>query len=138
MRSRSDRFAGVGNNVEAPAEPGRFACHGIGLDVALTEQARHDRPAGFGDHQVLFGRARARYANPEVEAALVDAILKLPAGLHVLEAPEGVSLKAGDLIVQINGAEALPHTFARARLSPGPDLLRVRRAEGDYQDVQLP
>ncbi len=86
----------------------------------------------------LFHRARARFANPEVDSPLIDAILKLPAGLHVLEAPEGVALRPGDLVVQVNGAEALPHVFARARLSPGPDVIRVRRAGGDYQDVELP
>ncbi len=86
----------------------------------------------------LFHLARARFANPHLEAGQLDPLLRLPAGLHVLEAPEGVGLGPGDLVVQVNGQEALPHTFARARLVPGEDVLRVRRPRGDYEDVRLP
>ena len=86
----------------------------------------------------LFQRARARFANPLLESAQLDAVVGRPAGLYVLKAPEGVALNPGDVVVQVNGEQALPHTFVRARRISGPDLLRVRRAHGDFQDVHLP
>jgi hypothetical protein len=86
----------------------------------------------------MFRHARARFANPRLEESRIDALLPLPAGIEVLEAPKGAPLSAGDLIVQVNGEEALPHTFARARLLPGEDVLRVRRRSGGYEDVRLP
>jgi hypothetical protein len=86
----------------------------------------------------LFRRARARFANPRLDEARIDALLPLPAGIEILEAPKGAPLAVGDLVVQVNGEEALPHTFARARLMPGEDVLRVRRQKGGYEDVRLP
>ncbi len=86
----------------------------------------------------LFQRARARFANPRLSSAQLDALVRAPAGLQVLETPRGGALEPGDVVLQVNGEQALPHAFVRARLVPGPDLLRVRRSHGGHEDVHLP
>jgi hypothetical protein len=86
----------------------------------------------------LLRQQRLRFANPALPLELLARLTALPAGLYVLEAPEGGQLAPGELVVSVEGAPALPHVLARARLAPRPLTARIRRVDGSYQERLLP
>lgn len=113
-----------------------------GLGLAWSEPGRPAFEAEFVRMDALdremFLRARARFANPSLPAVAVGPLVKAPPGLYVWQAPEALPLRSGDVVVSVNGAPACRHALPRARLHPGPDLLEVRRATGDFEKITLP
>jgi hypothetical protein len=81
---------------------------------------------------------RLRFANPTLGPEAVARLSRLPAGLYVLEAPEGAKLAPGEVVVSLEGAPALPQTLARVRFSPTPVQARVRLPTGDFTERLLP
>jgi hypothetical protein len=118
-----------------PAPPGPPA-------VALIPWAAFDyAPALSGLDPLdaeLLRQQRLRFANPAVEAPVLDRLSRLTEGLYVLSAPPGAKLGAGDVVLSLDGAPALPQALARARLAPAPVEARVRRASGEVVPVILP
>jgi hypothetical protein len=86
----------------------------------------------------LFRQQRLRFANPALETPLLDRMMRLPAGLYVLSAPEGGKLAPGDVILQLEGEPALPQVLARARLAPTPVQAQVRSAVRGNSQILLP
>ncbi|MBX5484723.1 MAG: hypothetical protein IRZ16_23110 [Myxococcaceae bacterium] len=109
----------------AYSEPGRPA-----LDATLVKMDPLDRE--------LFVTARARFLNPQLRPDDAAKLASRPGGLHVHVPAPGAPLHPGDVITQVNGGPAYPQALVRARLLPGPDTLKVRRASGDYEVVELP
>ena len=81
---------------------------------------------------------RLRFANPTLGPDAVARLSRLPAGLYVLEAPEGGKLAPGEVVVGLEGAPALPQALARVRFSPTPVQARVRLPSGTFAERLLP
>jgi hypothetical protein len=81
---------------------------------------------------------RLRFANPTLGPDVVARLSRLPAGLYVLEAPEGGKLAPGEVVVSLEGAPALPQALARVRFSPTPVQARVRLPSGNFAERLLP
>ena len=86
----------------------------------------------------MLRQQRLRFANPAVESTVLDRMMRLPAGLYVLSAPEAGKLALGDILVQLGGQPALPQVLARARLSPTALQAQVQRAGGGSFQILLP
>jgi hypothetical protein len=125
----------------ANAQPGTLELH------PLTRLAQ--TPAGAAalpDPQVarmdplsveLWLQGRARYLNPGLSDRDTAAVARLGPGLYVLEAPRHARIRAGDLIVSIEGQAPLRQVLARRRLAGGHVPVRVRRA-GVEVDASVP
>jgi hypothetical protein len=70
---------------------------------------------------------RARFLSPSLPEAHVPTVARLAQGMLVLEAPPGAGVQAGDVIVRVHGAPALPQVLARRRLRDAPVPVVVRR-----------
>ncbi|WP_241759209.1 hypothetical protein [Pyxidicoccus parkwayensis] len=81
---------------------------------------------------------RLRFANPRLAPAELDALARLPGGLHVREAPPGSKLSPGDEVLSIGGRPAPPQALARTRLGPTPVEARVRQPSGRIVSLSLP
>ncbi|WP_434348300.1 hypothetical protein ACN6A1_12175 [Myxococcus virescens] len=81
---------------------------------------------------------RLRFANPDVDAALLETLARRPGGLYVRAALEGAKLSAGDLVLTLDGRPALPQTLARARLALVPVEARVQQPSGRIVPLVLP
>jgi hypothetical protein len=89
------------------------------------------------DAEVL-RQQRLRFANPGVAPALLDTLARQPAGVYVREAPPGSKLRAGDVVLSLDGRPALPQALARTRLAPVPAEARVRNTTGRIVSLSLP
>jgi hypothetical protein len=125
-------------HLRAPREPTPPALP----TVALVPWAAFDfAPALAGLDPLdaeLLRQQRLRFANPTVEAPVLDRLSRLTEGLYVLSAPPGSKLAQGDVVLSLDGAPALPQALARARLAPTPVEARVRRASGEVVPLVLP
>jgi hypothetical protein len=79
--------------------------------------------------------SRLRFFLPDQDAATLARLRRLPGGLYVIKVGAAASsgLLVGDLVVAINGEDALPQTLQRALRAalPGqPISLRIRRNTG--------
>ncbi|HEX8436093.1 hypothetical protein [Archangium sp.] len=81
---------------------------------------------------------RLRFANPALEPEALARLGRMPAGLYVLEAPEGGSLAPGERAVSLEEGPALPQALARVRFSPTPVQARIRLPAGDFAERLLP
>ncbi|MFP2957649.1 hypothetical protein ACLEPN_07405 [Myxococcus sp. 1LA] len=81
---------------------------------------------------------RLRFANPDLEPALLETLSRRPGGLYVRAAPEGAKLSAGDLVLTLDGRPALPQSLARARLALVPVEARVQQPSGRILPLVLP
>jgi hypothetical protein len=81
---------------------------------------------------------RLRFANPALEPSELTRLARMPAGLYVLEAPDGGKLAPGELVVALEDGPALPQALARVRFSPVPVQVRVRRPDGNVAGRLLP
>lgn len=113
-----------------------------GFALAYEEPGR---PAATGElarmdalDRELFVTARTRFANPDRNEKELFPLVSAPAGLYVRTAPSASPVRAGDVLVMVNGEPALPQTWARARMLPGADVVRVRRQSGDDEEVTVP
>jgi hypothetical protein len=133
------------DHLHAPREPSPAPARVALVPWQAFEYAEEGRPAHLGalasmdplDAEVL-RQQRLRFANPALETAVLDRMLRLPAGLYVLSAPEGGKLAPGDVILQLEGQPALPQGLARARLAPSPLPAQVRRGSGENSRILLP
>lgn len=127
----------VEDHLQAPREPSPALARVAFIPWQAFEYAEEGRPAQLGalasmdplDAEVL-RQQRLRFANPGLETAVLDRMLRLPAGLYVLSAPETGKLAPGDVILQLEGHPALPQVLARARLAPAPLPAQVQPAHG--------
>jgi hypothetical protein len=102
------------------------------LDLASTLAPLDALDAEVVRHQ------RLRFANPALGPDAVARLSRLPAGLYVLEAPEGGKLALGEVVVSLEGVPALPQALARVRFSPTPVQARVRLPSGNFAERLLP
>jgi hypothetical protein len=82
--------------------------------------------------------ARIRYANPGLPDPETARLARLPGGLYVLAPTPDGKLQQGDLITQIDGQPALPQAIHRLSFSDAPVQARVRRANGQEEELVLP
>jgi hypothetical protein len=132
-------------HLRAPREPSPAPATVALVPWRAFEYTDEGRPAHLGALALmdpldaeLLRQQRLRFANPALETALLDRMIRLPAGLYVLSAPEGGKLAPGDVIVQVEGQPALPQVLARTRLAPTPVQAQVRRAAGGDSQILLP
>jgi hypothetical protein len=133
------------DHLRAPREPSPAPAQVALVPWRAFEYADEGRPAHLGALALmdpldaeLLRQQRLRFANPALETALLDRMIRLPAGLYVLAAPEGGKLSPGDVILQLDGQPALPQVLERARLAPTPVQAQVRRAAGGDARILLP
>lgn len=132
-------------HLHAPREPSPAPAQVALIPWQAFEYSEEGRPAHAGalasmdplDAEVL-RQQRLRFANPALETPLLDRMIRLPAGLYVLSAPEANKLAPGDVILQLGGQPALPQVLARTRLAPVPVEAQVRRANGGTSQILLP
>lgn len=86
----------------------------------------------------LLTQGRIRFANPALPDAEAARLSRLPGGLYVLAASNGVPLSPGDLVTAVEGQPALPQVLDRARFTQTPVALKVRRPTGELVEVTLP
>ena len=135
----------LAGHLHAPREPSPAPAVVALVPWQAFEYAEEGRPAQLGalasmdplDAEVL-RQQRLRFANPAVESTVLDRMMRLPAGLYVLSAPEAGKLALGDILVQLGGQPALPQVLARARLSPTALQAQVQRAGGGSFQILLP
>ncbi|WP_224246287.1 hypothetical protein [Hyalangium gracile] len=133
------------DHLRAPREPSPAPARVARVPWQAFEYTEQGRPAHVGalalmdplDAEVL-RQQRLRFANPALETSLLDRMVRLPAGLYVLSAPEGGKLAPGDVILQLEGQPALPQVLARARLAPAPVQAQVLRPSGGTFQIHLP
>lgn len=135
----------LADHLRAPREPSPAPAQVALIPWQAFEYSEEGRPAHLGalasmdplDAEVL-RQQRLRFANPALETPVLDRMVRLPAGLYVLSAPEAGKLAPGDVILQVDGQPALPQVLARARLAPTPLQAQVRRASGETSQILLP
>ncbi len=135
----------LAEHLRAPREPSPAPATVALVPWKAFEYSDEGRPAHLGALALmdpldaeLLRQQRLRFANPLLETAQLDRMMRLPAGLYVLSAPEGGKLAPGDVILELEGQPALPQVLARARLAPTPVQARVRHATGRDSQIVLP
>ncbi len=135
----------LGPHLRAPREPSPAVASVALVPWAAFDYAEEGRPAHAATlagldalDAELLRQQRLRFANPAVEQSVLNRMARLPAGLYVLAASPGAKLAPGDTLLSLDGAPALPHVLARARLAPTPVEARVRRASGELVPLVLP
>lgn len=134
----------LADHLHAPREPSPAPATVALIPWQAFEYADEARPAHLGALALmepldaeLLRQQRLRFANPDVELAVLERMSRLPAGLYVLSAPEAGLLAPGDVILQIDGQPALPQVLARTRLAPIPAQAQLRRAAGGSSQILL-
>ncbi len=102
----------------------------LGLETPLGAQDAQDPQ--------FLRMQRLRFANPDMEPAVLEALARKPGGLCVHAAPEGAKLAAGDCVLTLDGQPALPQSLARAMLAPVPVEARVQQPSGRIVPLVLP
>jgi hypothetical protein len=80
---------------------------------------------------------RARFLNPSISDREAARLARLGPGLWVLGAPAGAPIRAGDLVIEVDGAPPLRQILARKRLTFAPVPVRVLRG-GVEIDANVP
>jgi hypothetical protein len=127
----------LAEQLHAPREPSPAPATVALIPWQAFEYAEEGRPAHLGALALmdpldaeLLRQQRLRFANPALETAVLDRLMRLPAGLYVLSAPEGGKLAAGDVVLQLDGHPALPQVLARVRQLDGI-LVELKRQAVD-------
>jgi hypothetical protein len=127
----------VGAYLARPSPPPPLR---LGLAVSPARAAAiPDSAAGTLDPLAaeLWRQNQARFLNPELPESEAAAVAAAAEGLWVTAAPDGASLRRGDLIVEVDGQPASRERLLRAplRLTPVPG--RVQRGAARL-DVSIP
>jgi hypothetical protein len=139
-----EALTAIADHLKAPREPSPAPGTVALIPWQAFDYAEEGRPAHLGALAMmdpldaeLLRQQRLRFANPVVELPVLDRMTRLPAGLHVLSAPDAGTLAPGDVILQIEGQPALPQGLARTRLAPTPAQAQIRRAVGGTSQILL-
>lgn len=132
-------------HLHAPREPSPAPATVALVPWRAFEYSDESRPAHVGAMALmdpldaeLLRHQRLRFANPTLEPALLDRMMRLPPGLYVLSAPLGSKLAPGDELLQLDGEPALPQVLSRALLAPTPVQAQVRHTTGSSSQILLP
>ncbi|MDY7229784.1 hypothetical protein [Hyalangium rubrum] len=122
------------DHLHAPREPSPALATVAFVPWGAFEYTDEARPSHVGALALmdpldaeLLRQQRLRFANPTLEPAVLDRMIRFPAGLYVLSVPPEGALTPGDVILQVEGEPALPQVLARVRLAPAPVQAQVQR-----------
>ncbi|WP_426753436.1 hypothetical protein [Myxococcus sp. Y35] len=128
--------------VSGQLKPPRAPAPAVATSLAWAPWAVLDLEATLAARDALDAQRlrmqRLRFANPDMDPAVLEALARGPGGLYVRAAPEGAKLSAGDWVLTLDGQPALPQTLARARLAPVPVEARVQQPSGRIVPLVLP